>query len=929
MPSLNMNSAHNRVRPSRRTFPFLIIVLLCGAAFSADQPGFSAGPLPQDTGVLGLRQMLVRLRTTARLMHTAAHPDDEDGGMLTLESRGKGATVVQLTLNRGEGGQNKVGGNLFDELGVIRTLELVAADEYYGVEQRFTRVADFGFSKTPEETFEKWHGHDVALADMVRVIRTFRPDVIVSRFQGASRDGHGHHQASGILTREAFRAAVDPRRFPEQVRDGLQPWQAKKLYVDNVHEGEDYTLLLNTGKDDPLLGMSYVQFAMQGLRHQLSQGAGAWQIEPGDHYSRYKLVDSVLPPSTGADGHEQNFFDGIDTSVPGLALRLGEEQAQVPYLRPALSDFESKIQTAANAAAKDPSRAVMPLVSALNGLNNLLLKLQTSDLSAPTKADLLERLREKQRQCETATNLAMNVSLEATVVPPSGTPDQLPAQRNALTIVSPGQSLTVVAKFHNGSKDILQVEDVALDGAQGWISNVYKSRDTILQPGEDYYANFGLRVPADAAYTRPYFHRPSPQTDTLYEISEPKDLSLPFTPPPLHAHLRYSIVGRKNLTFGIGARPIQVGSSSQTGSQIFTTVIVPYRDEDGHEGRPALAVGPAFSVMLDPVAQVIPAGSNTSRKVTVNVSSNIAVPASGTLRLEIPAGWKSDPPQLSVKFSQRGEQQKFDFMVKPEGSRETRADLKAVFESGDKKYSEGYSVITRRDLGTTYYYQPATQRVSIVDVHLPHALKIGYIMGAGDDIPTVLQQVGLDVTLISPQELASGDLNRYGTIVTVIRAYDTRDDVRANNRRLLDYVSNGGTLIVQYNAGAGDFNSGNYTPFSAHLSHDRVTVEEAPVEILASQDSIFHAPNQIRTSDFDGWVQERGLYFMDQWDSHFEPLLASHDPGEQPLKGGLLRARYGKGEYIYTGYAFFRQLPAGVPGAIRLYVNLLAAGHEK
>src|SRR2546430_5164899 len=259
----------HRVRRSAWKLCLGLVLSSVAWAQAPARPFRPVDPLLQDTGAAGLKQMLLRLQTTARLMQTTAHPDDEDGGMLTLESRGKGATVVQLTLNRGEGGQNKVGGNLFDELGVIRTLELVAADEYYGVEQRFTRVADFGFSKTPEETFEKWHGHDVALADMVRVIRTFRPDVIVSRFQGASRDGHGHHQASGILTREAFRAAVDPRRFPEQVRDGLQPWQAEKIYVDNVHEGEDYTLLLNTGKDDPLLGMSYIQFAMQGLRHQL------------------------------------------------------------------------------------------------------------------------------------------------------------------------------------------------------------------------------------------------------------------------------------------------------------------------------------------------------------------------------------------------------------------------------------------------------------------------------------------------------------------------------------------------------------------------------------------------------------------------------------------------------------------------------------
>src|ERR1700733_9202572 len=289
----------DEVRPARQQtvrsrFPTILLALLPillltigWFAESASKPGSTeprfTDPLPQDTGAAGLQETLLRLRTTARLMQTVAHPDDEDGGMLTLESRGKGANVLLLTLNRGEGGQNKVGSNLFDVLGVLRTLELLAADRYYGVEQRFTRVADFGFSKNADETFQKWQGHDIALGDMVRVIRTFRPDVLVARFSGTDRDGHGHHQASSILTREAFRAAADPARFPDQIKEGLRPWQAKKGHIGNVCgfmaqscPKADYTLRLNTGEVDPLLGMSYIQFALLGLKHQLSQGAGGW-----------------------------------------------------------------------------------------------------------------------------------------------------------------------------------------------------------------------------------------------------------------------------------------------------------------------------------------------------------------------------------------------------------------------------------------------------------------------------------------------------------------------------------------------------------------------------------------------------------------------------------------------------------------------------
>src|SRR3984957_10056451 len=310
-----------RVRPRfPKSFLFFLPMLLLMVGWFAE-PAPKQGstepqpidPLPQDSGAAGLQETLLRLRTTARLMQTVAHPDDEDGGMLTLESRGKGAAVLLLTLNRGEGGQNKIGSNLFDVLGVLRTLELLGADRYYGVEQRFTRVADFGFSKNAEETFQKWQGHDIALGDMVRVIRTFRPDVLIARFSGTDRDGHGHHQASAILTKEAFRAAADPNRFPEQLTNGLKPWQPKKIYVGNVCgfgantcDPANYTVRLNTGEVDPVLGASYIQFAMQGLRHQQSQGAANWTVEPGDRFTFYKLVDSVVdsPKDKDKDGHE-------------------------------------------------------------------------------------------------------------------------------------------------------------------------------------------------------------------------------------------------------------------------------------------------------------------------------------------------------------------------------------------------------------------------------------------------------------------------------------------------------------------------------------------------------------------------------------------------------------------------------------------------
>src|SRR5882724_1715672 len=333
-------------------------------------------PLPEDLGALHLAQLLTKLKTTARIMQVVAHPDDEDGGLLTLEARGNGASVLLFTVTRGEGGQNKFGAESSDELGVLRTLELLEADKYYGVEQRFSHVVDFGFSKTAEETFNKWHGHDVALGDLVRAIRIFRPDVLTSRFSGTKRDGHGNHEASGVLTREAFRAAADPNRFPEQIKEGLLPWQAKKLYLGNpprMFSGgniadEDYTVKLDIGEYSPILGMSYTQFALEGLAHQTSQGTGGIRVAPGHRYTYYKLTDSALPKPAA---HEDDFFDGIDTSLVGLASRLGAEESKVPFLRPALVNLQKQVDEAIKLFSIQAPSACTPAL--LSGLNDTVL----------------------------------------------------------------------------------------------------------------------------------------------------------------------------------------------------------------------------------------------------------------------------------------------------------------------------------------------------------------------------------------------------------------------------------------------------------------------------------------------------------------------------------------------------------------------------
>jgi LmbE family N-acetylglucosaminyl deacetylase len=892
-------------------------------------------PLPQDTGTAGLKQMLLRLESTSRLIETTAHPDDEDGGMLTLESRGHGVTALLMTLTRGEGGQNKMGSNLFDVLGVLRTLELTASDRYYGVEQRFSRVADFGYSKNPEETFQKWGGHDIPLGDMVRVIRTFRPDVLIARFSGTDRDGHGHHQASAILTKEAFRAAADPNRFLEQIQEGLLPWQPKKLYIGNVCgfgamtcPAENYTVKLNTGGVNPVIGMSYIQFAMEGLRHQLSQGAGGWSVEPGDRFTYYKLVDSVLPPATDKDGHEKDFFDGIDTTLPGLGSRLGDEEKKVPRFRQSLGWVAQAVRQAVEQGEKDQNVVTPRLMLAMEALDGAISELQQSHITKARKLDVLSRLNEKSEQLQSAFNLAANVSLEATVAASTGPEGALPREPDALTVVSPGQNLTIKVKFNSGSRDLrspTHVEDIWLDGWDGWSEHIARSEITDIPPGKDFYVNFKVQVPYHDQYNKPSQHRDDPERDATYKVDVPQYQTLPFPPLGLRAHVAYPLFTIDSASSG---GPNQNNPSKVHGRvEISAPVMVPFLDHaDAQQKRP-LAVVPAFSVALEPGTQTIRTEGDPGCEVKVGVSYNLSAPAKGKLRLQIPAGWRVEPSELPVEFHERGEKRDFQFRVFPASLKEGRAEIRAVLTSGTTDYSEGYTLVTREDLASAYYYQPALQRVSMVEVKVPKDLKVAYIPGAGDEIPTVLEQIGIDLTVLPAEKLAHEDLSRYATIVLGIRAYDTQKDVVTNNKKLLDYVSAGGTLISQYNTSVGDFNGGHFTPFPVQLGRGRVSVEESPVEILASDDSVFHYPNQITPRDFDGWVQERGLYFMGTWDSNFKALLSSQDPGEQPLKGGLLRARYGKGTYIYTGYAFFRQLPAGVPGAIRLYVNLLAAGH--
>lgn len=884
------------------------IAVLIAISASLWRPARAEKPaLPQDQGYVALQQELQRLRTTARLMHTTAHPDDEDGGMLTLESRGKGATALLCSLTRGQGGQNKSGDAFSDELGVLRTLELLAATDYYGVELRFSHVADFGFSKTPEETFEKWGGHDTAIGDLVRIIRTFRPDVLAARFSGTPRDGHAHHQASAIVTREAFRAAGDPSRFPEQIKEGLLPWQPKKLYVGNFAQ-EEPKLTFDIGTYSPLLGVSYTQFAVEGLAHQTSQGTGGFRVPPGHRYTYYKRVDSTLPQDS-LKSDESDFFDGIDTSLPGLAARLGGDENKAPFLRPGLEQLAKLVDEAAQKTKpRDPSEAGAPLIEGLKLTRDLVGQVQQSRLSPPEKLELLTNLQTKESQFERAADLALGVLLEASVDPPEGSQQGFFRLEQTFQTAVPGQTFTLTARFYDRGTTDIEPQEIGLDLPAGFKSEAVKRDLKPLHSGDVASVQFRVTVPDDAQYSKPYWGRKNAYKEAVDTISDPAYQTQALPPWPFRLHAIY------NTAEGKGS--------------VHSVVMAKYIDPVSGQGQHELGIAPALSVQFGSTAQAIRATSGEPFPVSVKVRSQLAAPGDATVHIAAPQGWSVSPENQRVHLTHEGDVSEVEFSVRPKTDGETHYDLKAIAEYQGKQLSQGFNVVSRSDLDTFYYYYPATLDVSAINVNVPAGLRVGYIMGAGDDIPATLKQLGINVETIAPGALAVTDLSRFHTVVVGIRAYDVSSELRAQNGKLLDYVSRGGTLVAQYNQSIGAFNSGHYTPYPTTVANQRVTVEEAPVEFLDPQNSILNYPNKIGPHDFDGWVQERGLYFMGEWDQHFQPLLSSHDPGDPPLKGGLLVAQYGKGTYIYTGYAFFRQMPAGVPGAIRLFVNLLSAGQK-
>lgn len=805
-------------------------------------------------GAVKIRLALEQLNVLGSVLMIGAHPDDENTALLAYLARGRKARTAYLSLTRGEGGQNLIGPEQGELLGLIRTQELLAARRIDGAEQFFTRAIDFGFSKSADETLAKW-GRETILADVVWTIRRFRPDVIVLIFTGTPADGHGQHQASGILGREAFAAAADRTRFPEQLR-WVEPWQAKRLLLrsysfssppatDGRAEG---MIEYDAGEFDPVLGFSYTEIAGMSRSMHKSQGMGAPERRgPSKSY----MVRVAGEPTT------RDIFDGVDTTwnrLPGGAA------------------VEKILEEAARTFQPEQPEKTIPLLVKARPL--------IATMKDPWATLKLQELDEVIALC---AGLWVDASTDR------------PA-------VVPGESLQVNFEVINRSPASLALKSVSLEGMAGAPAAEFAA--VPLAYNEPDRRSLKVTIPPDQPYSQPFWLQ-KPGNGNTYIIEDQKLVGLPEPPPFLRARFR-----------------IQVGSEE---IELVRPVIRRYVDRvQGELTRPLVVVPPVVVRISEPVLIFPDAKAKT---VEVMISSNVAS-ASGELKLEAPEGWRVQPAATPFRIAGAGEETTFSFTVSPPSSL-MRGEVRAVATVNGKGISSGMQVIAYPDITPQTVFPPSSAELLRADVRIL-AKKIGYVMGAGDEVPRALRQLGCEVTLLGAEDLADGDLNRFDAIVTGVRAYNVRADLTANQQRLLDYVQRGGTLVVQYNVLDPRSPTGlqGIGPYPLQIGRGRVSVEEAPVTFLNPNHLLLATPNKISEEDFRGWVQERGLYFASQWDPRYEPLLESHDPNEEPLRGGTLYAHYGKGAYIFTAYAWFRQLPAGVPGAFRLFANFLSAGQS-
>jgi len=924
--------------------------------------------LPVDGGqgnaALGLQQLLRKLNTRASLLNIVAHPDDEDGGMLTYYSRGLGARVADLSLTRGEGGQNAMTGDFEDALGLLRTQELLANDRYTGVDQMFGTEVDFGFSKTKEEAFSKWT-HERVLYDAVRAVRLYRPLVLTSTWTGNITDGHGQHQVSGEIAQEVFNKAGDPRVFPEMIAEGLLPWQPLKVYArvpqqaitpqglfdyatgqytparfTNYVTGEvtaaepSADVIVHEGTPDPLLTgadakpLSYVQFARIGLGLQKSQVPAGFRLPPvGTFDVPYHLYGScptpdfktchpersahrgprrafcargggergvegsaappaaALPPApSGMDPGDAGFFTGIDTTIAGIATLA---PSAPKFLPESLAMLSAQIDHATRSFNPAQPSATAPLLAeCLHTADLLLTHLQQADFDPTQRENVLHELRVKRVQINAALTLALGLTFDATT---HGT-DQVA-----------GSTIQVWTTLRTTSAPSLSVERVHL------VSGVGEVGDKVPGPPARYDAGSSRPdLTADHAdqrtltarpaftlvVTRPYFFRDNIE-DPVYQLKTPALRNAPATPPALTA---WATVNYHGIDIEAGR-------------------VV-------HDGPQPVSIVPPASITALSHAEMLPS-NRTSLLIPLNVS-----PPGTRVEGEFPPAWKVTP-DIEPKQSPPGFKQ-LRLKIPLEDRQAATLHAIAVLP-GKTEVREGYRPVGYGDLPRTNYFTPATVRIIPVDLNLPTHTRIAYLLGTGDAVSEALTSIGLTPEMLTVADLTTAKLANFDTVVLGVRTYAAHPDLHgAPTQALLDFARKGGNVVVQYQTAEFTADDAPY-PLTLGRDAEKVVDETAPVALLGgnwklasdSSNTLLTAPNKITPADFNNWIEERGHGFLRTWDPRYTALTETHDPGQDPPRGGLITTALGKGRWTYVAFALYRQLPEAVPGAYRLFVNLL------
>ncbi|MBC9933406.1 PIG-L family deacetylase [Chitinophaga qingshengii] len=816
------------------------------ALFIAMMAGIQAIAQPSPVwNAADIKLQLKKLDTLGSVLYLAAHPDDENTRLLAYLAKEKLYRTGYLSLTRGDGGQNLVGNEQSELLGLIRTQELLAARRIDGAEQFFTRAQDFGFSKNPAETFTIWDKKKI-LGDVVWMIRKFQPDVIICRFPADSRAGHGHHTASAMLAAEAFTAAADPKQYPEQLKY-VKPWKTTRLLWNTFNFGSANTISddqfkIDVGAYNYLLGKGYGEIAAESRSQHKSQGFGV----PAGRGSAMEYFATIK-----GDVPKQQLLDGVNTGwsrIDGGAT------------------IGAMVDKAIGNYNMDDPAATVPA----------LLNIRKAIQALPDGYWRNQKLKETERLIYACAGLwAEAYSATPTVVP--------------------GYNLEATVQLVNRGHVPVQLRKVDLPGkpdAAGARTLAFNQINTISQ---------SLTVPADTKISQPYWLAEAHPLGT-YAIPDPLQVGNPENTPPLVARIHLEIGGQEFLI----DRPLQYKYTDPVKGELYEPLVI------------------APPVVANLANQVFVFTSNKPQTVPVKVTAE-ADGVNATMKLRLPAGFEAAENSRSFQLNKKGDEQELLFHIQPKAAATgNHVDtFTVVISCNGKEYTQSIQQIRYDHIPVITLFPDASARLVTVDLK-HNGSKLGYVPGAGDMVAASLRQVGYDVTELGEKDIMGGQLSQYDAIIVGVRAYNTNPRMKYWQPQLMEYVNKGGTMLVQYNVNSGLVTT-NLGPFPFSLTRDRVTEEDAPVTFLQPDNSIMHYPNEITSADFNGWVQERGLYFPANIDKAYTKLFSMNDKGESPLDGSTIVAQYGKGRYVYTGLAFFRELPAGVPGAYRLFVNLISA----